>query len=78
MQPLFLLMAFMFTFIVQMSEVVIERELKLRQSMATMGMLDSVHLSLPGEPLHGLCECSLQPSSITTDQVDARTRVSTH
>ena len=43
MQPLFLLMAFMFTFIIQMSEVVIERELKLRQSMATMGMLDSVH-----------------------------------
>jgi hypothetical protein len=36
-------MAFMFTFIIQMSEVVIERELKLRQSMATMGMLDSVH-----------------------------------
>ena len=43
MQPLFLLMAFIFTFTIQMSEVVIERELKLRQSMATMGMLDSVH-----------------------------------
>lgn len=37
----FLFISFLFPFVIQMSEVVVEREANLRQSMTAMGMLDT-------------------------------------
>ncbi|MCO5612676.1 hypothetical protein L7F22_066945 [Adiantum nelumboides] len=41
--PTFLLAASMFGFVIQMSNLVAERELKLRQAMSMMGLLDSAY-----------------------------------
>ena len=41
--PTFLFAAAMFSFVTQMSNLVGERELKLRQAMATMGLLDTAY-----------------------------------
>lgn len=41
--PIFLLAATMFGFVIQMSNLVTERELKLRQAMSIMGLLDSAY-----------------------------------
>eukprot|EP00271_Cylindrocystis_brebissonii_P002761 TRINITY_DN13562_c0_g1_i1.p1 TRINITY_DN13562_c0_g1~~TRINITY_DN13562_c0_g1_i1.p1 ORF type:complete len:960 (+),score=162.56 TRINITY_DN13562_c0_g1_i1:682-3561(+) len=41
--PTFLLAAAMFGFVIQMGNLVLERELKLRQAMSTMGLLDSAY-----------------------------------
>ncbi|KAJ7195011.1 hypothetical protein O6H91_Y513100 [Diphasiastrum complanatum] len=41
--PTFLLAAAMFGFVIQISNIVIEKELKLRQAMSTMGLYDSVY-----------------------------------
>lgn len=41
--PLFFFAALLFSFVVQISSLVQERELKLRQAMRTMGLLDSVY-----------------------------------
>ncbi|CAI5466645.1 unnamed protein product [Closterium sp. Yama58-4] len=43
--PTFLFAAAMFNFVTQAANLVIERELKLRQAMATMGLMDSVFWS---------------------------------
>lgn len=41
--PTFLLAAAMFTFVIQVSNVILEREMKLRESMRVMGLYDSMY-----------------------------------
>ncbi|CAI5957490.1 unnamed protein product [Closterium sp. NIES-64] len=59
--PTFLFAAAMFNFVTQAANLVIERELKLRQAMATMGLMDSVFWStwLVWELIVALVTCIL-------------------
>ncbi|GJP41806.1 hypothetical protein CLOM_g1449 [Closterium sp. NIES-68] len=59
--PTFLFAAAMFNFVTQAANLVLERELKLRQAMATMGLMDSVFWStwLVWELLVALVTCVL-------------------